>query len=194
MQVLGMKLPPSSINLPLNISFPVYRRPSLDVTVWGRGVPDAARGPTLAIKAVNVTGAPVEVTGICAGFIYASLPAEVVFGRRPVKLPLSELAGKRQPPCVLQAGETALWTANLCQLTDDLEERRLTLMPHSRFLDFKWTRHGRLAIIARNAIAMQSQRDLAVVISDGRAGLHKATVRWQSPLWDRLRDDGFQTS
>lgn len=163
-------------------------------------MPDAVRGPTVAIKAVNVTRAPVGVTGVYASFTYASLPAEVVFGRGTVKLPLRELAGKRQPPCVLQAGESALWTADLRQLTGELEERRLTLAPHSRFLDFnsidfeRWTRRGRLAIMARNTIAMQSQRRLAVVIGDGQAGLHKAKVRWQSPLWDRLRDDDFQTS
>ncbi len=200
MQVLGTPLPPSSINLPLNISFPIYRRSSLDVTVWGRAVPDAARGPVLAIKAVNVTGAPVEVTGAYAGFMYASLPAEVVFGRATVKLPLRRLAGKRQPPCVLQAGESDLWTANLRQLADDLEERRLTLTSHSRFLGFnsidveRWTRRGHLAIMARNAIAMQSQRRLAVVIGDGQAGLHKAKVRWQPPLWARLRDDDSRAS
>ncbi|CAA9452829.1 MAG: hypothetical protein AVDCRST_MAG14-1157 [uncultured Rubrobacteraceae bacterium] len=193
MQVLGMPLLPSSINLPLDISFPIYSRPRLDVTAWGKGVPDAARGPVLAIKAVNVTGAPVEITDVYAGFMYvSSLPAEVVFGSRTVKLPLHELTGKLQPPCVLQAGESALWTANLRQLTDDLEEKRLTLAPHSRFLNLsrtdsdRWTRFGRPAIMVRNVIAMQSQRKLAVVISDGRDGLHKAKVRWQPPLWATL--------
>ncbi len=188
MQVLGMMLPPSSINLPLNITFPI-RRPSLHVTVWGRGVPDAIRASMLTIKAVNITVAPTEVTGVYVGFIYkSSLPAEVLSGRGTAKLPLRELTGDRQPPCVLQAGETALWTANLRQLTDDLEERCLTLTPHSSFLDSnsidgdRLTRRGCLFITMRNVIAAKSQQTLAVVIEDGRAGVHKATVKWQKPL------------
>lgn len=40
--------------------------------------------------------------------------------------------------------------------------------------------------MARNTIAMQSRRNLAVVISDGRDGLHKATVRWTAPSWALL--------
>ena len=162
-------------------------------------MPEAARDPTLTIEAVNVSRAPVEVTVVYAGFVQSSLPAEVVFGRGTVKLPLRELTGTRQMLCVLQAGETASWIADLIQLAEELEERRLTLTPHSRFLDFnrldveRWTRRGSLAIIARNAVAMYRQRRLAVIISDGRAGFHKAKVRWQSPLRDRLRDDGFQT-
>lgn len=69
MQVLGMMLPHSSINLPLNITFPIYKRPSLHVTVWGRGVPAAIRASMLTIKAGNITVAPTEVTGVYAGFI-----------------------------------------------------------------------------------------------------------------------------
>lgn len=156
----------------------------------GKGCAGAARSPMLAIKATNMAGVQVEVTGVYAGFIHeSSLPVEVVFDSRTVKLPLRELAGEPQPPCLLQAGESVLWTANLRQLTDDLEEKRLTLWSHSRFLDFnnidveKWARRGRLAIMARNVLAMQSQRDLAVVVGDGRGGLHKAAVRWQSPRW-----------
>ena len=99
-----MRLPPSYINLPLGISFPLHRRPNLDVIVWVNGVPDPARCPLLAIKVANVARAPVEVTCVYAGFIYESLPREVFFGNRSVKLPLRELKGKRQPPCVLRAG------------------------------------------------------------------------------------------
>ena len=200
MQVLGMRLPPSAIDLPLNISFPLYRRPSLDVTVWGKGVPDAARGSVLAIKAVNIAGVPVEITGVHAGFIYAALPTEVVFGSRTVKLPLRELTGETQPPCVLEAGESALWTANLRQLADELEEKHLTLMSHSRFLDFnnidleRWSRRGRLAVMTRNKIAIWSSRRLAVVVGYGRDGLHKAKVRWQAPQWAVLRRRRFPST
>lgn len=157
-------------------------------SMW-EGCAGATRAPTLTIKAVNITGAPTEVTGVYAGFIYkSSLPAEVLFGRGTAKLPLRELTGDRQPPCVLQAGETALWTANLRQLTDDLEERCLTITLHSRFLDSnsidgdRLTRWGCLFIVMRNVIAAKSQQRLAVVIEDGRAGVHKATVKWQQPL------------
>ena len=48
-----------------------------------------------------------------------------------------------------------------------------------------------MAIMARNVIAAQSQRHLAVVISDDQSGLHKATVRWQPPLWDMLTRGRF---
>lgn len=200
MQILGLKLPPFSLNLPLSISFPLHRRPSLDVTVWGKGVPDAARGPVLAIKATNVAGAPVEVTGVDASFIYTSLLAEVVFGSKSVKLPLRELTGEAQLPCALQAGESALWTANIHQLTEELEEKQLTLTPHSRFLDAnsidveRWRGYGLVAVMVRNRVAMQSSRRLAVAIKDGRGGLHKAKVRWQSPRWTLLRRRRFPSA
>lgn len=197
MQVLGLNLPPAAIALPLNISFPLHKRPSLDVTVWGRGMPDANQGPVLAIKAVNLTDVPIEVNGVDAGFIYTSLPTEVVFGSRTVRLPLRVLTGERQLPCVLQAGEAALWTANLCQLTDELQEKQLKLSSHSRYLDARridierWRRRGRLATIAHNRIAMLSSRRLAVVVSDGRGSLHKAKVKWSVPWWAVLRRRRF---
>jgi hypothetical protein len=195
-----MRLPPSSIDLPLNVSFPLYRRPSLDVSVWGRGVPDVNRGPVWAIKAVNMARTPVEVTGVYAGFIYMSLPMEATFGSKTVKLSLRILAGERQPPLVLQAGESALWTANLSQLAEELKEKGLTLAPQLRFLDSnridieRWVRRGRLCIMARNMIAMQSQMELAVAIGDGWGGLHKAKVRWTPSSWAALRRRRFPSA
>lgn len=200
MQVLGMRLPPSAVDLPLNISFPLYRRPSLDVTVWGKGVPDAVRGSVLAIKVVNIAGVPVEITGVHAGFIYTALSTEVAFGSRTVKLPLRELTGETQPPCMLKAGESALWTANLRQLANELAEKQLTLYAHSRFLDSnnidleRWSRRERLAVMMRNKIAMWSSRRLAVIIGEERGGLHKAKVRWQAPQWAVLRRRRFPSA
>lgn len=193
MQILGLNLPPSAINLPLSISFPLHKLPSLDVTVWGRGVPDANQGLVLAIKAVNLTGVPVEVTDVNVSFIYNSFLAEILFGSKTVRLPLHKLAGKQRLPCVLQVGESALWTANLRQLADELENRSLMLNSHSRYLNARrinverWREYRRLAIIARNWIAIWSSRGSAVVVCDGRGVLHKAKIREQPPLWAVLR-------
>lgn len=175
------------------------------MTVWGgKGVPNAAGGPVLAIKAVNVSGAPVKVTEAYAGSIYTSLPMETLFGSRTVKFPLRVLKGEWQPPCVLQVGETALWTASLRQLIDELEEDRSPLVSVPRDLGFDamgvgdLTRRELLTAMVRNRIrnrvAILKQRDLAVIVGDELGGFHKAAVRWQSPHWAVLRRRRFPSA
>jgi hypothetical protein len=154
----------------------------------GRGLPVATANSTLTIEATNVSSAPVWIVGVYASFIHTFPFTEIFFGSGTLRIPLSELAGRPQPPCVLGVGESVVWSAELSQLREQSEAGQLVLGPHSRYFDLRtredferWMNRGRLAHVARNVVTTWSHRRLAVVLEDDRGGLHKAKVRWEPP-------------
>lgn len=184
MQVLGVRIPPASIDLPLGVSFPLYRHSALRVIVRGKGVPRVEHGPTLEISALNTSGSSVMVSDVSASVIYSAFPTEILLGSRTARLPLRELEG---PPlsCVLAPGESAVWTADLRQRAEETPQPNL--MPHTPFFEMsdtsaeRWQRYGRAGTMLRNLLVDLTQRQLAVTLRDERGTIYKAKVRWQPP-------------
>ena len=184
MQVLGVRMPPASIDLPLNVSFPLYRRPALQVVVRGKGVPRLERGPMLEISALNTSGLSVKVADISTSFIYTAFPTEIQLGSKTARLPLRELRGLPLP-CVLAPGDSTVWTADLRQFAE--KTRRPNLMPHTPFFEMsdtsaeRWHRFWRVGTMLRNQLVRLTQRRLAVTLRDEGGTVYKAKVRWQPP-------------
>lgn len=185
---VGMTLPPASIDLPLNISFPLHHRPSLRVSARGRGLPTTSPDAWMLIEAINIGHAVVRIEGIRASFIYTSFPMEVIFGAMTMMFELRELDGAPQPPCELRPGEHFAWTVRLDQLREPMAREETSLGPHSRFFDLRtredverWIGRGRLSKGLGNTVARMSHRRLAVALRDDQDGLHKAKVRWEPP-------------
>lgn len=192
---------------PIHISFPLLRRPRLTVGVWRRFTPERKRN-ILSIEVANVGGAPVEITGVHVGFMHTFLPAELLLGTRAVRVPLHDLGGDPQPPCVLD-GDPLGWTANLDQIKEQLVAEQLRFSPPLRrryadLADIPWPQlehvytelaeiepelglnrgpRGRLATMINNVSRELSHRRLAVVVQYGRGGLYKAKARLEPPPW-----------
>lgn len=174
---------------PLDSVFPLFAAPRLRVVARGVGIPAARRDTTLTIEVTNLAPEPVEVRSIHVGYMYTNLLTEATFGKSAPRFVLSELAGATPPPFTLGVDEPATWTTNLRQLAEGIEERRLTLGPHSSLVDLKRVeedfvrgiRRGRASVKIRNVVASWSFRRLAVVVGDDRGSLYKTKVRWQPP-------------
>lgn len=151
----------------------------------------------LTIEVSNVARVPVRVLSVSMSHRYKDTLTEAAFGKRITKLPLFELLGDPQPPCVLDVGESVTWIANLSQLRERLEEERMRLGARSRYLDLRrididrWERYGRLAIAVRNVIVKSSSWSLVVAVLDDRGGLYKAGVRWVPPGGNHLAPHRF---
>lgn len=188
MQFLGITLPPASIDLPLNISFPLHHRPSVHVSARCKGLPKASSNARLLVEAVNVGHETVKIEDVCASFIYTSFPTEVFFGAATKTFALHELDGAPASPCELRPGEHVAWTARLEQLREPMTEGGTSLGPHSRFFHLssredveRWDRRGRVSKTFRNTVARLSHRRFAVALRDDQGGFHKAKVRWEPP-------------
>jgi hypothetical protein len=174
---------------PLDSSFPLFGTPRLRVVVRGKGVPAARNDAVLTIEVTNLSSRPVGVASVHVGYMYTNAVSEAVFGRRAPELELRELSGRTPLPATLSVGESVTWTASLEQLAADVQERRLTLGPHSPYLDrrrfeaeiLSGDRTRRATVAVRNAVSAWSYRRLALVVRDDRGTLYKAKVRWQPP-------------
>jgi len=174
---------------PLDSSFPLFGTPSLRVVARGKGVPTARNGAVLTVEVTNLASRPVGVASVHVGYRYTNAFSEALFGRRTPELELRELSGRTPLPATLGVGESVAWTASLQQLAADVQERRLTLGPHSPYLDprrieaeiLSGDRRGRATVACRNVLSAWSYRRLAIVVRDDRGTLHKAKVRWQPP-------------
>ncbi len=120
---------------PLDSSFPLFGTPRLRVVVRGKGVPAARNDAVLTIEVTNLTSRPVGVASVHIGYRYTNALSEAFFGRRASELELRELSGRTPLPATLGVSESFAWTASLEQLAADVQERRLTLGPHSPYLD-----------------------------------------------------------
>lgn len=188
---------------PMHVSFPLYRRPRLTVSVRRRFAEDSASN-ALSIEVTNAGTTPVEVTGVFVGFMHTFLPAELLLGKRSVGFPLNDLAGDSPPPYVLDGGSVK-WTADLDQVKERLIREQLRFSPRLRrtyaglaaseypHLDRFYTDlsdispeinggpRGRLEIKVDNIARRLAHRRLAVVIRYGRDGLYKAQARLEPP-------------
>ncbi len=174
---------------PLDSSFPLFGTPRLRVVAHGKGVPAARNNAVLTIEVTNLASRPVGVASIHVGYRYTNALSEAFFGRRAPELELRELSGRTSLPATLGAGESVAWIASLEQLAVEAQERRLTLGPHSPYLDrrqleaeiLSGDRPESVTVAVRNALSARSYRRLAIVVRDDRGTLHKAKVRWQPP-------------
>lgn len=188
MQFLGMTLPPASIDLPLNISFPLHRQPTLRVSARGRGLPTTSPDARMLVEAVNIGRSVVRIEGVYASFIYTSFPTEVMLGAMTTTFALRELDGVLSPPCELRPGEHVAWTVRLDQLREPMAREGTSLGPHSRFFHpgtredvERWIGRGRLSKGLGNMVAGMSHRRLAVALRDDQNGVYKAKIRWEPP-------------
>lgn len=101
----------------------------------GEGVPAAESDTVLTIEVTNLASRPTEVTSVHVGYMYMNGLSEAVFGTKAPELPLCVLSGQASHPATLGPGESVVWTASLEQLAAEARERRLTLGPHSSWLE-----------------------------------------------------------
>lgn len=173
---------------PLDSSFPLFGAPRLRVVARGEGVPAAESDTVLTIEVTNLASRPTEVTSVHVGYMYMNGLSEAVFGTKAPELPLRELSGQASHPATLGPGESVVWTASLEQLAAEARERRLTLGPHSSWLEpnsleplERGVRFGQVGLAVRSYVSLWSHRRLAVVVRDEWGTIYKAKVRWRPP-------------
>ena len=143
----------------------------------------------LTIEVTNVSSCPVDVSSVWVGYRYTNALSEAVLGKGAPELSLRRFSQRSPLPATLDVGESIVWTASLEQLAAEARERRLTLGPHSSWLEpnsleaglERGIRPGRATVAFRNAASAWTHRRLAVVVRDDRGTAYKAKVRWRPP-------------